>query len=185
MAQSNYCSPLPDYIISENCVSEAAGIISAGFILDSANPFADYEDNAEWAAKIAANTVLVAYDARGEFPGSEVNSNDDAFGRAASEFQSFSGTVTYEHKGIHIGTSGARTNIVAYEALAKNGGRYFFFWVTSDLKLWISPAPVNVKPKQVVAKSKKEQQFWQVEVNWDATELPQTYDAPVDTYIQP
>lgn len=185
MAATSYCNPLPEFLTTPNCISEQAGVISAGYILDTAYPFADFEDNAEWAAKIAAGTVLVAYNCRGEYPGAEVNQSDDAFGRGASEFLNFSHTATIEHKGIHIGPSGARDNIVAYDALAKNSGRYYFFFVTSDLKLWVSDAPVSVTPKTVVAKSKKEQQMWNVEVKWDSDNLTQTYDAPLDTYQAP
>ena len=187
MAASNYCVPLPCTIVSERCLDERAGIISYGFIEETAyGSWTDFEDNAEWTAAINACDVIVVYDTRGEFPASSPNETDDTFGAGVdSEILSVSFTLNVEHKGIHVGAGGARTNITSYNSLLKNAGTYHVFWVDSSNHLWISTKPVSVMPRQNLAKSKREQQFWSVECKWVDLDLPQTYDAPVITYQAP
>lgn len=187
MATSSYCNPLPSFLISERCIDEPGGIIAAGYIKKSTfAAWMDFEDNTEWTNAITAQNVLVAYDCKGTYPGPEVNSTDDTYGDGAdSEFQSYSHTVDYQHKGIHIGASGARDNIVAYDSLTKNGGAYHFWFVDSGHKLWVFGDPCSITAKPVVPQSKKEQEYWSVQVKSTGTNPAQTYDAPDITYIAP
>src|SRR3990167_286207 len=130
MASQAYCNPDPSAPANNPCVSELAGIISFGYIKnDEHDSWLDFEDNAEWTAAIAANDVFPLYNSRGESTFPDWQTDDDEFGEAGISIKGADFSVTVEHKGIHIGGGGARTNIAFYNNMVLKGGAFHFYWV--------------------------------------------------------
>ena len=185
MATTAYCQPDPEQPETNPCITEPSGIISVAFLLETealTASVSDLESNAVWTAWETANEAYLLRYTKGEYPGPAWEVDEEGYGEAGEEVKGAKHTMTYEHKGLHIGTSGARTNIVFYNAIGLKSGTYRVAFVDSGHKMFLSDAAVTVKPKEVVSKSKKDQNLWNVEVTWSYPGNPQTYDAPTTLY---
>lgn len=181
-----YCLPIPGQPYTDPCTSEPAGIIAVGYLHSDFAPsgisVADLEDGTWWDARFAADEAFPIRFTKGDYPGPTFATQDEGFGEAGTEVTGADQTVNYKHLGIHYGNSGARTNIEFYNSILKKAGTYYFYWVDSGYKLWISTATVTVQPKPVILEGKKENESWEVMVSWSNINLPQTYDAPTTLY---
>ena len=185
MPTTAYCNPDPEQPEVNPCITEPAGVIAVAFIQEAAIASAstvDIENSAWWAARLAADTAYAIKYTKGSYDGPAWEVDEEGYGLASEEIKGAKHSLKYTHKGIHIGTSGARTNIEFYNAIALQAGTYRVVWVDSGLKLWVSHTPVTVKPQATNPQSKKENNFWNVEVSWSHTGNPQTYDAPANLY---
>jgi len=160
----NTCAEdVPDHVCDPCEDKEFGRVRSFGFI-DKNFQFLnnDKTNAAEWVRGIEEKSIILIPNSRGEI-GEPSENMLPGYGEVEEELVNYTNTAT-------LYDPNYATNCEFYNKIKKIRNTYLSFFVTSS-KVHITPVPVSIVPKQVIADDLKTVIDWKVVVKWVSPDL--------------
>lgn len=170
---SLYCSDAVPAFAPDVCANEQSRIVAVAYIRED-SILADYTSAAEWNAAIAAGTVIVIKNVRGEKPKSTATIID-GFGLQQQRAVGREFALTYEHPDV-IG------NEDFYNALNYNNSYAIAYYTAGGKVFVVTGAQVLVNADHVITMSLNDSIIFNVEVTWSYPDMPIAYTAPASVF---
>jgi hypothetical protein len=163
------CDDIPQHVCDPCEAREFGRIRSAGFInKDFVFPYGDYSNPTSWQNGILSGDILVIPATNGEMP-EPAEKAGPGYGDVVEEVLNYDFQAKFNDPNFV-------SNCDFYNTLL--GKRNFLFFFRTSSQTYITPVPVTIIPKFMVANDLNANVVWNVQVKWVSPVLPCPFNTP-------